>query len=706
MLLLACVGAWGRLVLLGVVLLCGVTEGSPCAANYEPVSVPPTFTTSRCCPVGDRSAGSVYEVKKMAVYASIAYESADTRSYPSDLDNQTDIIASVVRGVFEWGGPYFVVRDACLGAIVVAYRGTQIGVKDLLTDIHYSATELFDGVYAHKGFSHRAQQVVDEQGANIANIVAQTGYRLVFAGHSLGAGVTSLLTVLFANPATSPFSNKTPLPKISGYGWATPLSTLYDPQGIAAGFLTSFNAYLYRDDFVGRISIASAYEAAQACETVANSSAGVTMLRYVPNAVIRFLHSCASDETRGLSRPGKWYYTNDVSSAFAAYPSTDSSLSVLRVTANALEDHAMANYHKAVDNSFTLPPNVFPTIGVRSCPSFLRSSDPSTCPATPLMIGTTWMAENTTATGNSRRGVSSFQNIKVIAHCFLGVGILYQPTPETGGQWMSFFQTAEGNIENDTFATLPAGLSDLNFHPVSASVSELWEILVAIDNKGIGKVWHLADNEFQEVQFVGIVSATDVDLISSPTLSVLVVDGGGGYLATYSVEGGPPSQKYYGFNSPSAATLNDDATVAFVIDTGGVLSLNLASGLVETFDLSFENPWTLAQSGSKYPIALASKNGFLYVLDSNASTLFIYNEFTQNLYISFQPTNSDSLAISDYAARMLVVANSSTGVVQILLNNKGELQAQPLNWVSSSTRHHNISAFVLLLMLVISYVLS
>ncbi|KAI5627353.1 sn1-specific diacylglycerol lipase beta [Silurus asotus] len=99
--------------------------------------------------------------------------------------------------------PFFVALDHKREAVLVAVRGT-LSLKDALTDLSAECENLtVDGVsgasYAHKGISQAAwyiyKKLVNDgilrQAFNIA-----PEYKLVIAGHSLGAGAAAILAVL------------------------------------------------------------------------------------------------------------------------------------------------------------------------------------------------------------------------------------------------------------------------------------------------------------------------------------------------------------------------------------------------------------------------------------------------------------------------------------------------------------------------------
>ena len=89
----------------------------------------------------------------------------------------------------------YVAVDVAARAVVVAVRGTVTG-GDLLTDA-CSTSVPFLGGWAHAGMVASAWQVVKKQmGPAAAALARNPGFGLVFTGHSMGAGVAAILTML------------------------------------------------------------------------------------------------------------------------------------------------------------------------------------------------------------------------------------------------------------------------------------------------------------------------------------------------------------------------------------------------------------------------------------------------------------------------------------------------------------------------------
>lgn len=146
--------------------------------------------------------------------------------------------------------------------IVVSLRGTM-QPQDIITDLVCEQDE-FTCLYsesgekitgkAHKGFLRAAQALSEELDETILKALeANKGYRLFITGHSLGAGVASLLTLLWAQDSRFKGSGL----YCTAYGAPCTLSK----HLALAPFTKSYvEAVTLDDDFVSRLSLGSVTE--------------------------------------------------------------------------------------------------------------------------------------------------------------------------------------------------------------------------------------------------------------------------------------------------------------------------------------------------------------------------------------------------------------------------------------------------------------
>ncbi|KAI4307655.1 hypothetical protein L6164_030820 [Bauhinia variegata] len=99
--------------------------------------------------------------------------------------------------------PYIIYTDHVHREIVLAIRGLNL-VKEsdykLLLD-NRLGMQMFDGGYVHHGLLKSATWLLNQESEFLKRLWIENGsnYRMVFAGHSLGSGVASLMTIVVAN---------------------------------------------------------------------------------------------------------------------------------------------------------------------------------------------------------------------------------------------------------------------------------------------------------------------------------------------------------------------------------------------------------------------------------------------------------------------------------------------------------------------------
>ncbi|XP_022685375.1 uncharacterized protein LOC101772964 [Setaria italica] len=96
--------------------------------------------------------------------------------------------------------PYRLVHDRARGEVVLAVRGLGLArPEDYRLLLDAGGPEPFAGGHAHRGLLRAAVWLLDREGPALRRMVAEAGperCRLVFVGHSLGAGVAALAAVV------------------------------------------------------------------------------------------------------------------------------------------------------------------------------------------------------------------------------------------------------------------------------------------------------------------------------------------------------------------------------------------------------------------------------------------------------------------------------------------------------------------------------
>ncbi|KAF8017171.1 hypothetical protein BT93_H2380 [Corymbia citriodora subsp. variegata] len=99
--------------------------------------------------------------------------------------------------------PYIIYVDRDHREIVLAIRGLNLAKEsdyELLLD-NRLGMQMFDGGYVHHGLLKSATWLLNEESETLKGLWVENGsnYDIVFAGHSLGSGVASLMAVIAAN---------------------------------------------------------------------------------------------------------------------------------------------------------------------------------------------------------------------------------------------------------------------------------------------------------------------------------------------------------------------------------------------------------------------------------------------------------------------------------------------------------------------------
>ncbi|XP_038064401.1 diacylglycerol lipase-beta-like isoform X2 [Patiria miniata] len=164
----------------------------------------------------------------------------------TELDTEDIVYISFHNRIYEI--PFFVALDHRTQSVVVTIRGS-LSFRDALTDATAESIKLdVEGqeIYAHKGIARTAMYIRDKlEREHILEKAFQKApdYKLVIAGHSLGAGAGTILSILLCNT----------WPGLKCYAFAPP-GGLLSAEGViyTADFVTSV---LLGEDLVPRLAL-------------------------------------------------------------------------------------------------------------------------------------------------------------------------------------------------------------------------------------------------------------------------------------------------------------------------------------------------------------------------------------------------------------------------------------------------------------------
>jgi hypothetical protein len=141
---------------------------------------------------------------------------------------------------------YMLILDEKIQSLCLYLNGTQ-GIIDAISDLKADPvpiSETLDG-YVHEGMLHNAQWFVQNKKKKIKQILNENpNFHFLIVGHSLGAGVGSILSILL----------KKDFPDLKCIGFATPSCISQELLEESAGYITTF---VNNNDFVPCFSVSS-----------------------------------------------------------------------------------------------------------------------------------------------------------------------------------------------------------------------------------------------------------------------------------------------------------------------------------------------------------------------------------------------------------------------------------------------------------------
>ncbi|XP_050226675.1 uncharacterized protein LOC126676502 [Mercurialis annua] len=180
------------------------------------------------------------------------YESdIENPQYSPNLDPNSFVKRVTYQQTQGRSPPYIIYVDHEFKEIVLAIRGLNLAkesdYKTLLDN--KLGRQMFDGGYVHHGLLKSAVWLLNEESETLKNLWIENGreYSLVFAGHSLGSGVASLLTIIVVNHRDR--LGGIPKEKIRCYAVA-PARCM--SLNLAVKYADVINSIILQDDFLPR----------------------------------------------------------------------------------------------------------------------------------------------------------------------------------------------------------------------------------------------------------------------------------------------------------------------------------------------------------------------------------------------------------------------------------------------------------------------
>ncbi|CAG8604970.1 8324_t:CDS:2 [Acaulospora morrowiae] len=195
-----------------------------------------------------------------------AFASSTDLSLDSIVDSSHHKVTNNKNG---YQPTYFLIRDHTTQSIILALRGTM-SVHDLIVDLtcEYEDFQLPEDIQrgddtihqVHKGMFKVAKSMATPGQSGVFEALkremeANKDYGLILVGHSLGAGVASLLALLLASPSNCMTTRWSRLPlgrRVHAYAFATPCVMSAELSRRTRSLITSV---AYGNDVICRLSL-------------------------------------------------------------------------------------------------------------------------------------------------------------------------------------------------------------------------------------------------------------------------------------------------------------------------------------------------------------------------------------------------------------------------------------------------------------------
>ncbi|CAN0130781.1 unnamed protein product, partial [Ectocarpus sp. 4 AP-2014] len=168
----------------------------------------------------------------------------------------SDLVKMNTLGERELHMPAYVLTvDHATESVVLSIRGT-FSMQDTVTDLVCDSAD-FMGGSCHRGLRQGAEMLLADAKSDVRHQLNQhKGYRLVVTGHSLGGGVSILLTMMLLRRRSELGLVST---RVLCYAFAPP--PVFGPlEKLSGETQRAIRSFVFGNDMVCRMSLASAYE--------------------------------------------------------------------------------------------------------------------------------------------------------------------------------------------------------------------------------------------------------------------------------------------------------------------------------------------------------------------------------------------------------------------------------------------------------------